>query len=342
MAAAVLAAILFLLIPASAHPLLSAEKAILMDADTGRVIAEKNADSRALIASTTKIMTALLICECCDLNAEVCVPQEAVGIEGSSMYLAEGECLCIEELLYGLMLVSGNDAAVALAIACDGSEEAFVARMNARAASLGLSETAYGNPHGLDHENNYSTARDLAKLTAVAIKNEDFRRIASCESISFGARSMQNHNKLLRTYDGAIGVKTGYTKAAGRILVSAAERGGRTLVAVTLNDPDDWNDHTALLDHGFSRYKKETLVTEGETLAVLPLAGSGCTSVSAVASRSLSLPLAAEERLHMELRVPKPAYAPVCAGGYAGEALFYVDGAQIAAIPLEFAADEED
>jgi len=173
-----------------------------MDADSGRVLYEKNADERSLIASTTKIMTALLVCEQCNLSDSVQIPKEAVGVEGSSLYLQEGEILSVQELLYGLMLHSGNDAAVALAIYCAGSEAAFVDRMNEKAQRLGLTGTSFGNPHGLDHDGNYSTARDLAKLSAYAMENEDFYRTVSCKTVNIGNRSLRNHNKLLFRYDG--------------------------------------------------------------------------------------------------------------------------------------------
>ena len=234
-------------------PAISARCAIVMDADTGEVLYEKEADRRSLIASTTKIMTGYLVCRGMDLAAEVTVPAEAVGLEGSSMYLREGETLTGRDLLYGMLLHSGNDAAEALALLCAGSEAAFVAQMNETAAALGLTQTHFSNPHGLDSEENYSTARDLARLAAAALKEPLFRRVASTRTVTVaGDRVLTNHNRLLWQYEGCVGVKTGYTRAAGRILVSAARRGGRTLICVTLNDPNDWQDHCALLDAGFS------------------------------------------------------------------------------------------
>lgn len=202
-----------------------------MDAASGRVLYEKNASDRSLIASTTKIMTALVVCEHCNLSDRVKIPPEAVGIEGSSMYLQEGEILTVQDLLYGLMLHSGNDAAVALAVYCGGTEPDFVTMMNEKAERLGLENTRFANPNGLDHDGNYSTALDLARLSVYALQNEAFLHTVSCKTVTVGSRTLRNHNKLLFTYDGAIGVKTGYTKAAGRILVSAAERDGRRLVA---------------------------------------------------------------------------------------------------------------
>ena len=219
---------------------------LLMDADTGAVLAEKNCDTPSLIASTTKIMTALVVVQRCDLDRRVRIPAEATGIEGSSMYLKAGEELTLRDLLYGMMLRSGNDAAVALALCTAGSLERFVGWMNETAQRMELRNTHFANPNGLDDENNYSTARDLALLTRAALREPDFLQVVSTKSIRVGERCLTNHNKLLWSLEGAIGVKTGFTRAAGRILVSAVERGGRRMIAVTINDCDDWRDHAAL------------------------------------------------------------------------------------------------
>ena len=218
----------------------SAEACILMEAATGRVLYEKEADSRSLIASTTKIMTALIVCEQCNVLDRMQIPKEAVGVEGSSMYLREGEVLTLQELLYGLMLSSGNDAAVALAIYCGGTVEGFVQLMNDKAHRLGLTGTHFENPNGLDSPGHYSTARDLAILAAYATKNPIFVQTVSTRNIKVGQRSLTNHNKLLWRVEGADGIKTGFTKAAGRTLVSSAIRDGRRLICVTLNDGNDW------------------------------------------------------------------------------------------------------
>lgn len=207
-------------------PEIAARSAVVLDAGSGRCLYAKDADTRGLIASTTKIMTALLICEQCDLSRVVTIPPEAADMEGSSMGLAAGEKCAVRALLYGLMLHSGNDAAVALAQACDGSVARFVARMNRRAAALGLHDTHFDNPHGLDSAGNYATAHDLARLTRVAMQNTQFRQVVGTKQITLEGRAMQNHNKLLWRYPGATGVKTGYTKQAGRILVSSAQKDG--------------------------------------------------------------------------------------------------------------------
>lgn len=241
-----------LLAPLPEPPHCSAQSAVLYDCTAKRVLWGRNEDKPSLIASTTKIMTALVILENCKLSEPVQIPEEAVGVEGSSVYLQKGECLTVEELLLGLMLQSGNDAAVALAVHCAGSIPAFAAKMNATAERLEMRQSHFVNPNGLDHPDHYSTALDLAYLTSYALQNPDFARIVSTKQATIsGNRCLHNHNKLLWRYDGCIGVKTGYTRAAGRILVSAAERDGRRLVVVTIGDSEDWNDHCRLLDYGF-------------------------------------------------------------------------------------------
>lgn len=335
-AAATVAAVLLLSCSVWAAPSVSAAKAVLLDASSGRVLYEKDACDRSLIASTTKIMTALVVCERCNLADRVKIPAEAVGIEGSSLYLKEGEVLTVQDLLYGLMLHSGNDAAVALAIYCGGTEADFVAMMNEKAARLGLGDTHYANPNGLDHDGNYSTALDLARLAAYALENEDFLRTVSCKTVTIGNRSLRNHNRLLFSYDGAIGVKTGYTKAAGRILVSAAERDGRRLVAVTINAPDDWNDHTALLDYGFSCYQRALLVEKGSHLGTVPLAGGTAESVGVTAGEDFWFPMGAAETYTVDLELPAFVYAPVTAGARAGTASVRIEGRVMGTVPLYY------
>ena len=259
-AAALLAAAVFLPFPAAA---VSARNACVLDAVTGKILYEKNPDRQSLIASTTKIMTALVVCEQCNVLDRMRIPKEAVGIEGSSMYLKEGEILTIQELLYGLMLRSGNDAAVALAIYCGGTVEGFAELMNDKARNLGLRNTHFVNPNGLDAPDHYSTARDLSLLSAYAMENPVFYKTVSAKNIRIGERYLTNHNKLLWRLEGADGVKTGYTRAAGRILVSSATRNERRIIAATIDDGDDWNDHANLLNDGFSRYQRRRLCQQG-------------------------------------------------------------------------------
>lgn len=333
MAAALLAAILFPPLCASA---ISAQHAIVMDGQTGQVLYEKNADRQALIASTTKIMTALLICEQCNVLDRMEIPKEAVGIEGSSMYLREGEVLTLQELLYGLMLQSGNDAAVALAIYCGGTVSDFAQLMNDKAHRLGMENTHFVNPHGLDAPGHYSTARDLAVLAAYAMENPVFAQTVSAKTVTVGQRYLRNHNKLLWQLDGADGVKTGFTKAAGRILVSSAMRQGRRLIAVTINAPDDWNDHKYLLEKGFSAYTPQTLVEQGDILGAVEIVGGQTGLVNVVASEDFIYSLQERETWHLELPKPGFVYAPVVQGENAGYAHIFVEGKAVGKIPVTY------
>ena len=313
---------------------LSAEKAIVLDAATGRVLYEKNADERSLIASTTKIMTALVVCQRCNVLDRVKVPKEAVGIEGSSMYLREGEVLTVQELLYGLMLRSGNDAAAALAIWCGGTVEGFAELMNDKARELGLHNTHFVNPHGLDAPDHYSTARDLALLTAYAMSDPVFARTVGAKTVTVGERVLTNHNKLLWQLPGCEGVKTGYTRAAGRILVSSASREGRRLVCVTINAPDDWNDHKNLLEQGFADFRVRELVAAGEVLGYRYLLGGDGTHVPLVAGAGFSCALAAGEEPQIVLSPAYFDYAPVEKGADAGTAYVLLDGKTVGEVPL--------
>ena len=338
-AAALAAAILLCTVPAEAAEFtggVSAQSAILMDAASGRVLYEKNADERSLIASTTKIMSGLLVCESGNLDREVSVPKEAVGVEGSSLYLKAGERITVRELLYGMMLRSGNDAAVALAIVTDGSVDAFVHRMNEKAAALGLTGTHFENPNGLDGETHYSTARDLAKLAATAMENETFCEAVSSRSFSSGTRSFTNHNKLLWRVEGADGVKTGYTKKAGRILAGSASRGGQRLICVTIRDPDDWRDQSMLFDYGFSAYCMQTIVEENAAVGSVPVVGSKTERISLLAGKTVSYPLAAGEAYETVLHAPAFVYAPVLPG-QAGWLEVHVGGVCVAEVPVYYA-----
>lgn len=333
-AAALLAAVLFLPLPAKA---VSAQKAILLDANTGRVLYEKDPDSRSLIASTTKIMTALIVCEQCNVLDRMRIPKEAVGVEGSSMYLREGEVLTLQELLYGLMLSSGNDAAVALAIYCGGTVEGFVQLMNDKAHRLGLAGTHFENPNGLDSPGHYSTARDLAKLGAYAMKNPIFSQTVSTKSVKAGQRSLQNHNKLLWRVEGADGVKTGFTKAAGRTLVSSATRDGRRLICVTLNDGNDWQDHATLLNNGFSRFTPSQIISAGDCIGTVEVAGGEGDRVQLLAAEDFSFPLAEKEKPQIILSGPGFAYAPVVQGKQAGVAYICIEDNCIGKVPVVYA-----
>ena len=329
-----------LLIPVKTEAV-SARRAYVLDAVSGRELFSRNEDQRSLIASTTKIMTALIICEQCNVLDRMRIPKEAVGIEGSSMYLKEGEVLTLQELLYGLMLSSGNDAAVALAIYCGGTVEGFAELMNDKARILGLTGTHFENPNGLDSPGHYSTARDLAALAAYAMKNPIFYKTVSAKSVKVGERCLTNHNKLLWKLEGADGVKTGFTKAAGRILVSSATRQGRRIIGVTIDAPDDWNDHCQLLNDGFTRYQDRQIVQAGQCVGTLTVLGgeSGCVQV--LAAENFSYALAQGESPVLVLPGPGFVYAPAVAGADAGFAYVLINGNAIGKVPVVYGGTVE-
>ncbi|MBQ3355801.1 MAG: D-alanyl-D-alanine carboxypeptidase [Oscillospiraceae bacterium] len=338
-AAAFVASVLFLSV-CYAAPSDSAKCSILMDADTGRILYAKNSDKKSMIASTTKIMTAIVVLEHCDLNEEYEIPPEATGIEGSSIYLQAGERLTIRDLLYGMMLHSGNDAAVALALACSDSVPEFVDLMNLKAQQLGLHQTHFENPNGLDGDAHYSTAADLARMTRYALQNEAFAEIVATKSIQIGTRSLTNHNKLLWSCDGAIGVKTGYTKAAGRILVSAAERNGRRLIAVTICDGNDWQDHKALYDYGFSQYPERVLISAGEDVGWVDCVDGSRAYLTA--GEDVSYPAYENENVRVTVRYPKICFAPGAAGSPAGYGTVTIGDREVGTVTLLWKGRETD
>ncbi|SBW04616.1 Serine-type D-Ala-D-Ala carboxypeptidase [uncultured Eubacteriales bacterium] len=320
-------------------PELSASCAILVDARTGRVLFEKNSNEKRAIASITKLMTALVaIRSMPDLSQEVTVKREYTLVGGSSMYLKMGEKVTLETLLYGLLMVSGNDAALAIADFCGGGVENFVGWMNDWAAELGMDNTHFANPSGLPDDTHYSTAADMAKLARAVMENEVLAKVVSTKTITIGGHSFSNHNKLLWQYEGCIGMKTGYTDAAGRTLVSCAERAGQRLIVVTLNAPNDWKDHAALLDYGFAAYPQQTLAVAGKEIRSLAVTGSLVRLVPVAAAENLSYPLAEGEKVSSKLILPESVHAPVRKGSLAGEAVFYVEGIEIGRTYLVYAA----
>ncbi len=266
----------------------SAQSAIVIDALSGRVLYEKNAYERRGMASTTKIMTALIALEKLNPDDIVNVSPFAAGTEGSSIWLSPAEKISVNDLLYGLMLASGNDAATALAEHTSGSVQAFTVLMNRKAKSIGAYNTNFTNPHGLPDDNHYTTAYDLALIAKEAMKNETFAEIVATEhkTISWEGsewdRSLGNHNKLLKRYEYATGIKTGFTKKDGRCLVSSAEKDGRLNICVTLNAPDDWNDHIAMHEYCFEKYKAHTVCTKGESAGVFKNEETECDDVNIV------------------------------------------------------------
>lgn len=339
--AAVLVWALLLMAPvpvrAAEEPALSAHAALVMEAGSGQVLYERAADERMLIASTTKIMTALVVLERCDLNGLVVIDPAWTGVEGSSMYLTAGQRITVRDLLYGLMLASGNDAAVALACYTAGSVEAFAALMNEKAAALGCANTHFTNANGLDDEDHYASARDLALITREALGYDDFRQIVSTTERQIDEQTFENHNRLLRECEGVFGVKTGYTKAAGRTLVTACERDGLTLICVTLSDPDDWADHAALYDWAYGCYSWDDVLA-GARWSV-PVIGGEADTVTVTARSALPVLHKAEDALRVEYRLPAFVYAAVTAGTEAGEAVVYMDGAEVGRMDLVYAQD---
>lgn len=332
----------------AAGPEVSAQSAVVLTADTGTVLFEKDGHTPRPVASTTKIMTALLALEAAQERGDplVDITQEMVAVEGSSMGLQAGDSISLTGLAAGMLLASGNDAANAAALYLDGSLESFAARMNQRAAALGMEDTHFVTPSGLDGEDaqglgHLSTAYDMALLARAALENQAFRQLCSSPSLAVEFAepvkrvTYTNHNKLLAQYQGCVGVKTGFTKEAGRCLVSAAERDGALLIAVTLNAPNDWEDHTALLDYGFSQVEPYQLAG-GDVRLTVPVVGSPVEVVSLRGSNGgeVTLPLGQGAQVERVVRVPKFLYAPVEAGEQVGEICWYLEGQLLGSAPL--------
>lgn len=318
---------------------ISARAACVLEPSGGWVLYEKNADRQMPMASTTKIMTALTALSVLPTDATVAIPSAAVGTEGSSAYLEAGEKLTVLDLLYALLLQSANDAAVALAIAADGSTEAFAERMNTVAASLGLTHTHFVNPHGLPDDDHYTTAKELAKIAAAAMKDPVFRAIAAtkvytCDT-SVCRRTFVNHNKLLRLCTDAIGIKTGFTKKSGRCLVGAAEKDGVTLISVTLNAPDDWNDHRQLWEECFPMVENRQLLSAGEYTIDIPVLG-GTVPFVTVENRDALCAVVPKNGAPVRLTPDLPAFptAPLTADGQLGLLHVYAGTKEIASLPL--------
>ena len=314
----------------------SATAAILIEADTGTVLYAKNEKEHRSIASTTKIMTTLITLESGRLDESFIVDSTALLTEGTSMGLKEGDRVTRRALCYGMLLPSGNDAANAAAINISGSYSAFAERMNEKAEALGMKDSNFVTPSGLDAKGQYSCAYDLALLTAYALKNEDFREICCQKSakVKFGnpptERWLNNSNKLLKSYPDCIGVKTGFTDNAGRTLVSAASRNGVTLIAVTLNAPDDWNDHTRMLDYGYEKVKDYSAGYDVNSLT-LSVVGSDKQTVG-LETRAVSLPLtrAQRDKVTTVVYLPRFIYADVMQGEKVGRVEYILNDRVIA------------
>ena len=341
-----LAALLFLFLPATAQaaeaPQNGAKAYVLMEATTGRILAEKNAQEALPMASTTKIMTAILAIEKGDPEEIVTVPQECQGIEGTSVYLRGGETLTLRELVCGLMLASGNDAAETIAHHIGGSLTGFAEMMNEKAKEIGAKNTNFITPHGLPCEGHYTTAEDLARIASYAMQNETFRKIVSTASMDLPAdedspaRYLRNKNRLLWQYEGGNGIKTGYTDAAGKCLVGGAEREGMQLVSVVLNDRSMFPDSMELLDYGFAEYSMQRISEKNTALGSINIQNSMQKSVNFYAEEDICLPLRADEGNMIEKRiiVPDVLEAPFSARTEVGSLEVYFGGERIREIPL--------
>lgn len=324
----------------------SAKAAVLIEADTGRVLFAKNKDMQLPMASTTKILTALITLESDNLDELFVVDEKAIQVEGSSMGLQKGDSASLRTLACGMLLPSGNDAANAAAVRIGGSIAEFAAMMNQRAAAIGMTNSHFVTPSGLDDEQHYSTAHDMAKLARVALKNNAFQDICSrnIAKVEFGnppyERWLKNHNRLLNEYKGAIGVKTGFTKKSGRCLVSAAERDGVTLIAVTLNAPNDWQDHTLMFNYGFNDVKPQQYDVKYEEIQLNVVGGkSDKVGVVPLTSTMVNVEENKLQDITQKVIAEHFYYAPIQAGDVVGKIELYLDGEEIGTATLIAAED---
>ncbi len=315
----------------------SAESCVLYCLDTDEVVYASDEHKRLPMASTTKIMTAIVVLENADTEDVITVHKDAVGIEGSSAYLMKGERVSIKDLLYALMLESANDAATALAIAVGEDIESFVSLMNSKACEIGMKDTSFTNPHGLDDEAHYSTAYDMALLCDYAMDNADFADIVSSYRYETDSRLFVNHNRLLKTCEGVIGGKTGFTKRSGRCLVSVARRNSVTMCAVTLNDPNDWKDHKALYDAGFDGY--QTLSLKGGEYTIPVINGNRDTVTVTAPDRELVCKKENADSVSVAVCHDRFIYSPVKKGETVGYLVYSADGEEIARTELKAAED---
>lgn len=314
-------------------PSTSAKAMCLIEAESGRVLCEKNSDASLAMASTTKIMTAITAIEnCSDLDTPFEIDASAVGVSGTSMYLRKGETLSLRDLLYALMTVSANDASVAIGVHVGGTIEKFVDLMNFTAYRIGAKATHFENTHGLDEKGHYTSARDLALIAAYALKNPVFKEIVSTQNIKIVSeegkvRYLHNKNKLLQTFDGAIGVKTGYTDDAGRCLVSAAERDGMRLVCVVLNCGPMFEDCASLMEWGFANFHMVNLCEKLQIPSTLPVEDGECESVEIASKGAFYFPLKAgeDEKVNIETKLDEYVIPPLSAESKVGEYEIYFD-----------------
>lgn len=319
---------------------LSAHSAVVVNTFTGDVVYEKNAHTPMPMASTTKIMTAICAIENGDLDSVVKVHPSAVGVEGSSMYLGHGEELTLRDLIYGLMLSSGNDAAVAIAMHISGGVDEFAILMNETASKIGVKNTSFKNPNGLDADGHYTTAYDLAVITRYGMSLPEFAEIVSSKSVKVPwqgrdyPRTLNNHNKLLNMYEGCDGVKTGFTKKSGRCLVSSATREGYQMIAVTLNASDDWNDHIKMLNYAFDSYENRNIISADDYVCTVPVNNGNVDTVRLCASTGFSIPAPNGVTPDVEIRysIPDTLDAPVGFGQKVGSVEIYHKGSCVGTV----------
>ncbi|MBR4029972.1 MAG: D-alanyl-D-alanine carboxypeptidase [Clostridia bacterium] len=310
---------------------ISAHSAILYEPETKTVLFEKNSEMPMSMASTTKIITAITAIENGKLDDVVTVSKYAADVEGSSVWLEEGEKQTLQDLLYGLMLSSGNDAAIAIAEHISGSCEEFAKLMNYTAQKAGVTNSSFKNPSGLDEEGHYTTALDMAKITAYAYKNETFKKIVSTKEYQIPweghewNRTLKNHNKLLKIYDGCIGIKTGFTKKSGRCLVSSASRDGLQLIAVTLKAPDDWNDHIKMLDFGFSSLHPKTILKKADSVKFISVKNGVKEKVKCSIKEDVVIPFNDNIKYDLKYTLQNETEAPVGENQVVGYVDVYVN-----------------
>ena len=336
---------LSLFVPVCSAVDVSAQSAVLMCVNNAKVLFSRNADMKLSMASTTKIMTSLIALEAATPEREITVTKEMVSVEGTSMGLMPDDSVSLKELVYGMLLQSGNDAANTVAYAIGGSPEGFAELMNKRSDEIGMKNTSFVTASGLDDEDHYSTAYDMALLASECIKNPEFVSICSQKTarLTYGnppySRMLTNHNKLLWMHSDVIGIKTGFTKKSGRCLVSAAKRGGVTLVAVTLNAPDDWNDHLSMIEYGFSQCKGVKINCD---LSNVMLNVAGGVKKQIPVELSSNPEWIDGEQCFVKFLIKPMVYAPVQKGDIVGTAVFInQSGDVISETPLMACEDVE-
>ena len=320
----------------------SAKSAVVMEASTGRVLYQKNAHEKMPMASTTKIMTALVAIENGNLSDMFTVSANASGVEGSSIWLSPGETMTLSDLLFGLMLASGNDAAIAIAEHIGGDVETFVGMMNDKAREIGAYNTHFANPHGLPADNHYTTAYDLALISAYAMQNKIFREVVKTQYKTLPweghewDRVVKNKNKILWNYEGGNGIKTGFTKEAGRCLAAAAEREGMQLVSVVLCAPDMFNDCMALMDYGFEYFDNSLVVKAGEKIGEIAVKDGMEKSFPVYTEKDVYFPLTQEEAANLKKRVyiEETLTAPVKKGQQVGRIELWLGEDRIQSVAL--------